>query len=61
MSVSPRTGRPKSDNPRVHVVSIRLTAEEMQLVKQAAGRYDLPTGEWTRSRLLAAAKRALKD
>lgn len=61
LSVSPRTGRPKSDDPRIHVVSLRFTADEYELVKAAAGRFDVPAAAWARGRLLAAAKRALRD
>ena len=60
-AVSPRTGRPKSPDPRVHVVNVRLSEAEIQLVRAAADRYDLPMGSWARERLLAAARKALKD
>ena len=47
--------------PRVHVVNVRLSEAEIQLVRAAADRYDLPMGSWARERLLAAARKALKD
>jgi hypothetical protein len=58
--VSPRMGRPKSEDPRVHVVSVRLSQAEMDLIMKAASRFDLPLGTWTRERLVAAARRALR-
>lgn len=56
--MNPRTGRPPSDNPRSHMVTLRLTDEEYALVRVAAERTGEGIGVWARGRLLAAAKRA---
>lgn len=53
-----RTGRPKSDNPRSNVHSIRLSDDELLAVMQAAEKAGLDVGPWMREKVLAAAKRA---
>jgi hypothetical protein len=54
----PRTGRPKSDNPRRNVQSVRLSDDELLLVMQAAEKADQDVGPWIRDKAVAAAKRA---
>lgn len=56
--MSPRTGRPKSDNPRGNAIHIRLADDELAQCRTAAEQAGQPLGEWTRAKLLAAAKRA---
>lgn len=58
--MSPRTGRPPSDDPRRRLISIRLTDSEYELVTRAASYKDVPLAVWVRERVLAAAKRALQ-
>jgi uncharacterized protein (DUF1778 family) len=55
--MSPRTGRPRADNPRTINRAMRLTADEDALLTAAAERDGKPIAEWMRSKLLAAAKR----
>jgi hypothetical protein len=54
----PRTGRPKSDNPRRNVHSIRLSDDELLTVMTAAEKAGKDIGPWMREKVLAAAKRA---
>jgi len=56
--MSPRTGRPKSDNPHVKVVSVRLTQAEYDACLDAATRKEAGIGPWMRERLVAAARRS---
>lgn len=51
-------GRPKVDNPRDHVVSVRLTAAERELCAAAADNADDSLSNWVRTRAVAAAKRS---
>lgn len=57
-SMSPRTGRPKSANPRTNAIPIRLADDELALIRSAADKAGLSAGEWMRDKLIAAAKRA---
>jgi len=54
----PRTGRPKVDNPRRNVQSVRLSDDELLAVMQAAERAGQDVGPWMRDKVVAAAKRA---
>ncbi len=56
--MSPRTGRPPSDNPRTNVVPVRYADDEMKILKAAADKAGLRTGEYIRKKSLAAARRA---
>jgi uncharacterized protein (DUF1778 family) len=56
--MSPRTGRPRSDNPRSNAVHIRLTDDELALCRTAAENAGQTVGEWMREKLIAAAKRS---
>lgn len=58
--VSPRTGRPPSDDPRRRSVNLRLTEAEYALVAEASSYVDTPMAVWARERVLAAARRALR-
>jgi hypothetical protein len=53
----PRTGRPRVDNPRKNVQSVRLSDEELLLVMAAAERAGQDVGPWMREKVLSAAKR----
>ena len=53
----PRTGRPKSDNPRTNAVPIRLSDDELAQLRAAAELAGVTVGEYVRSKALAAAKR----
>lgn len=54
----PRTGRPKSANPRSNVHSVRLSDEELALVTRAAEQAGVDLGPWMREKVVAAAKRS---
>lgn len=54
----PRTGRPKVDNPRDHVVSVRLTATEREQCAAAADNAGDSISNWIRTKAVAAAKRS---
>lgn len=56
--MSPRTGRPPSDNPHARVVSVRLTEAEYEAAVAAAGKTGQGLGPWMRDRIVNAAKRA---
>lgn len=56
--MTPRTGRPPSDNPRNNVIPVRLADNEKALIEAAAAKAGVRTGEYIRDRALAAAKRA---
>lgn len=43
-----RMGRPKSDNPSHHKISIRLTDEEYKFLKQYAETHDLTMTQATK-------------
>lgn len=51
-------GRPKSDNPRDHVVSVRLTATEHEQCTAAADNTGDSISNWIRTKAVAAAKRS---
>ena len=36
-----RTGRPKSDNPKKHVIGLKLTEEETLKLKEYASKHDM--------------------
>jgi prolyl-tRNA editing enzyme YbaK/EbsC (Cys-tRNA(Pro) deacylase) len=55
--MSPRTGRPKTDNPRSNAVHIRFADDELAQVKEAAEDAGTSTGDYMRTVILAAAKR----
>lgn len=56
--MSPRTGRPKSDNPRSRVVPLRLTEDEHSLIAGAANQDGKPLSEYIRSAAVNKAKKA---
>jgi hypothetical protein len=56
-TMTPRTGRPPSDNPRTVVLSVRVTADEAAKLTVAAEAAGVPVTTWLRERGLAAAKR----
>lgn len=56
--MTPRTGRPKSANPRTRTAVARLTDDEYATLAAAASKAGLTLGEWMRQRLLASAKRS---
>jgi hypothetical protein len=56
--MSPRTGRPPSDNPRVNVIPVRFTDAEVAVLKAAAEKVGAKAGEYIREKALAAAKRS---
>jgi hypothetical protein len=56
--MSPRTGRPPSDNPHTRVVSVRLTEAEYAGAVTAASKAGKGLGPWMRDRIVNAAKRA---
>lgn len=51
-------GRPKVDNPRDHVVSVRLTATEHEQCTAAADNAGDSISNWIRTKAIAAAKRS---
>lgn len=55
--MTPRTGRPPSDNPRRHVRSVHLTDNEDALITAAAKAAGKPVTAWIREKAVAAAKR----
>lgn len=57
-AVSPRTGRPPSEDPRRRSVNLRLTEEEYLLLMEVAAHTDTPVAVWARERVVAAARRA---
>ena len=58
--MTPRTGRPKVDNPRTRMVTARFNEAEHETLKAAAEGAGQDLGPWCRATLLAAAKRAAK-
>lgn len=58
--VKPRIGRPPAQEPRDRRITVRLTEREYEVVLAAADRFDQTVSEWTRDRLVAAAKRAVR-
>ena len=52
-----RTGRPPIDNPRRHIIPIRLTDDEYDAVLNAARAAGDILGPWIRARAVAAARR----
>lgn len=56
--MSPRTGRPPSENPRTVVLSVRVTPDEAAKLHAAAEAADQAVTAWLRDKGLAAAKRA---
>jgi uncharacterized protein (DUF1778 family) len=57
VGMSPRTGRPPSEDPRSVVLSLRLTTAESEALREAADRAGQPVTVFVRERALAAAKR----
>lgn len=55
--MSPRTGRPPSDNPRKVGLALRLTADEEALLREAASKAEQPVTIYVREKALAAARR----
>lgn len=55
--MTPRTGRPRSDNPRTIHRAVWLTPDEAALIDNAIQASGLTRAEWMRLRLLTAAKR----
>jgi hypothetical protein len=58
VNLMPRTGRPKVDNPRRNVQSVRLSDDELIAVMQAAEKAGQDVGPWIRDKAVAAARRA---
>lgn len=54
--MSPRTGRPKLDNPHAKVVSVRLTAQEYEQAVACAEAAGMALGPWMRARITSARK-----
>jgi len=52
--------KPKSPNPKIQFLHIRLNAAEMALLAQAADIASLAVSSWARERLLADARRELR-
>jgi hypothetical protein len=52
--------KPKSPNPKVQFLHIRLNAAEMALLAQAADIASLAVSSWARERLLTDARRELR-
>lgn len=55
--MSPRTGRPKLDNPRTETVRYRVTTDELATLAAAAVRAGQTVTDYCRDRALAAARR----
>ncbi len=53
-------GRPRKDNPRANAVPIRLTDDELTLIKGAAEGAGKATGEYIRESAVNRAKKAKK-
>jgi uncharacterized protein (DUF1778 family) len=58
--MSPRTGRPPSDNPRTEILRIRLAANELAVIVAAAEQAGQTIADWARTELDAAAKRRIR-
>lgn len=56
--MSRRTGRPPAENPRRNAIHARFADDELTEVRAAASKSGLTVGEWARTKLLAAARRA---
>jgi hypothetical protein len=56
--MSPRTGRPKVDDPHKRVVSVRLTEQEHEACVEAAQKSGQRLGAWMRASAVIAVKRA---
>lgn len=50
--MSPRLGRPPSDNPRRNLVNLRLTDDELAAFRAAAEDAGVQLGVWVRERAL---------
>ncbi len=60
MGTKPRkTGRPRVPNPRRHMVHMRLTDAERDLIERAASQVDKFPGEWARDIVVARAREAV--
>ncbi len=57
VGMTPRTGRPPSEDPRSVVLSLRLTAAESEALWDAAERAGQTVTVFVRERALVAAKR----
>lgn len=51
-------GRPPAENPKGSSIMVRVTAEQRELIEQAAG--ETPVSTWVREKAIAAAKRAVR-
>lgn len=54
-------GRPKSENPRVHYVTFRVTALELLQLMRKASRCGMTHGEYARSRALRGIARSKRE
>lgn len=57
LTMTPRTGRPKLDNPRSQIVRFRVTADELDRLTTAAGKAGQTVADYCRDRSISAAKR----
>ena len=55
-----KRGRPKKDNPLDEYMELRLSADEKQAFRDAAGLVGTPLAAWARERLRQLAARELK-
>lgn len=55
--MSPRTGRPRLDNPRTETVRYRVTADELAQLTAAALKAGQTVTDYARDKALAAARR----
>lgn len=58
--MSPRTGRPKTDNPRTNINRVRLSDDEQERLKEVAADAELEPSVWLREAALAAIEKALR-
>ena len=49
--MSPKTGRPKSDNPKKHLVTIRLTDDELNMLDKCSQALDVTRTELIRDQI----------
>lgn len=55
--MTPRTGRPRLDNPRREIVRFRVTADELARLAAAAEKASQVVADYCRDRALSASKR----